>query len=272
MKKMMVIAGLSSMLLLGGCTDKDQADGGVVFKYGNKSYTEGQMMSDIKGAIGTDMLKNVMLSQMLLMTHNVSDKEIEGIKKELNDEFKDNGGIEKQLKLRGITEEDLNKQLKAQVAFEKVLKEMNKVDEKAIKKRYEEVKNGFKVIHVVSTNGDVIEKAKTALEGGKGVNDIRKFANGSNDVVEETTFIKGQVPPFLDEVFKMKKGEVKVIPTITGTHVVKVLDNQPMKYEDVKDDIEKELMYKNSDVDSVLDYVMKKYDIKLSKEYKELIK
>ena len=268
--KVGIAVGLMSTLMLGACGSEDA----VVYEGKETPYTESQLLKDLKVSAGDGVVKQVIGSQLLLDTYKVDKKIVSERKAQLEKEFASSGGLKEQLKSMNMSQKAFNDQIKVEIAHNLALKDMNKVTEAKIKKRFEEIKLGTDTFAVSATNEKTVKAVEKALRAGKSLDEVKAIAEKDKEaVVERKVLLKGQTTDFEQQVFKMKDGEVKVIPTISGTHVLKVLGKKNAKFEDAKAGIEQELLYsKVTSFDDVLKFLLKKNDIKLEGVYGDLLK
>lgn len=265
-----IAVGLMSTLMLGACGAGDEK----VFEGGKDGYTESQLLTDLKASAGDGVVKQVIGSKILLDTYKVDAKLVQERKDQLEKEYAASGGLKEQLKSMNMTEKTFENQLKIEIAHNMALKEMNKVTPEKIKKRFEEIKMGTDTFTISSSNEKTIKAVEKAMRAGKSLDEVKAIAEKDKEaVVERKVLLKGQATDFEQQAFKMKKGEVKLIPTITGTHVMLVMGKKEAKFEDAKAGIEQELLYsKVSSFDDVLKFLVKNKDIELKGVYSDLLK
>jgi hypothetical protein len=280
---------LVGVLLLGACEEPvDKAekvsnggevvkDGGeIVYEDGKTKVTELQLLESLKNLVGEDVVKQAIGQEILLANYEVSDKQLKERVSILEKEYESSGGLDSQLELMGMSKEIFNKQVKVEIANELALRDKNKVTEDEIKKRFEEVKKAANVQFFVSPDNEQIKVIEKAMKDGKSFKDIQNLvasqgANGS--VIEETQFVKGQIPVELDSVFDMKDGEVKSFETPAGTQLVKYVGSEELKFEDLKKQVEEELLYSGvSSFDDLLIFLVEKYKVELKGDYKDILK
>lgn len=268
--KVGITVGLMSTLMLGACGSSDE----TVYEGGKDGYTEAQLLKDLKASAGEGVVKQVIGSKILLDTYKVDSKLVQERKGQLEKEYAASGGLKEQLKSMNMTEKTFENQLKIEIAHNMALKEMNKVTPDKIKKRFEEIKLGTDTFMISSSNEKTIKAVEKAMRAGKSLDEVKAIAEKDKEaVVERKVLLKGQTTDFEQQAFKMKKGEVKLIPTITGTHVMLVMGKKEAKFEDAKAGIEQELLYsKVSSFDDVLKFLVKNKDIELKGVYSDLLK
>ncbi len=216
---------------------------------------EGKQLENVKGNILETLIDRELLYQKsqkdgIKISKGEVDKQIEGLKKQ----FPEKGSFEKALKSVGLTQSELETQIKRQLAVKKMIdKEIAptvKISDKEAKafydshekifKRPEEVRASHILIKVgpkatkkeVATARKKIEAAQKRLKKGE------KFAKVAKEVSEGPSaknggdlgfFRRGQmVKPFEDAAFGMKVGQVSgIVRTRFGFHIIKVTGKKP---------------------------------------------
>lgn len=275
-KSKLVVLALSGVLLLGACNQETvvvKEGGKDVYKDGEVVVTELQLFESLKDVVGEDTVKQVIAQEILKQKYEVSDKILKERTEQIETQLAATGGLDTQLEAMGLSKEEFEGQLKAELANELALAEKNNVTEDKIKKRFEEVKNARKVQHFISSDKEELTILETGMKEGKTTFQLEQLIkNVDLSKLEDATFVKGQVPAELDEVFEMKIGEIKKIESDGVTHLIKYVEAEELVFENVKDSLEEELLFEGvSTFDDILKYLIEKHEIKLQGEYKEII-
>jgi peptidyl-prolyl cis-trans isomerase C len=186
------------------------------------------------------------------------------------------GGIERYMKQRSLTMDDLRKAARVSVCSEEYLKKQGilepQIPEDRIRKMYQENPGSYrreetvKISHVlisVDEHAEAATKKKARQEAdsirsdilqGKDFAEIAKTHSDCNSAAGggDLGFIKkGYMPKEFDKVaFALEKGAVsEVLQTKFGYHIIKVVDKKPAgvaPYEEVRDFIRKYLQSQDS--------------------------
>jgi foldase protein PrsA len=251
----------ASILALGACSN-DSADGSEVIatsKVGD--ITQNDLYEEMKGSIGDQAFQLLVIEKVLESKYDVTDEEVDtqlaADKKQLGENF------ETYIAQSGYTEESYKKFLKLNLLQEKALIEDVKVTEDEIKAEFEKIKDEVNARHVLVADEETAKKVKAELESGKDFTEVAKAY--STEEAAQTTggdlgwFGKGaMVPEFEEAAFKLEKNVISdPVKTQHGFHIIEVIDKRSNKYEDKKDELEKQLKLAKADQAALLTKVAK---------------
>jgi peptidyl-prolyl cis-trans isomerase C len=225
---------------------------------------------------------------------DVPDAEVQAEVEKIKEKFPDPKVYESLLAQKNITQKDLDEKIKENLLLKKIIDDItNSVPEVAeadVKKYYDEHPDEFKreeevkashILIKVENNADEKEKeqAKKKIQElrdkivkgedfGKLAQEYSDCPSGKRADGDLGWFGKGKmVPPFEKAAFALKVGELSdIVETQFGYHILKVTDRHEegnAKFEEVKDDLKEELMFRNKG---------EKFDEWLKKEKEEKVK
>ncbi|PFE05150.1 peptidylprolyl isomerase [Bacillus cereus] len=240
MKKAMLALAATSLLALSACGSSDKV---VTSKAGDISKEE--FYNKMKDRVGKQMLRGMVLEQVLVKNHKVDDKEVDKkydeYKKQLGDQF------DAALKQQGFTEKSFKESVRAELAMTKAIE--STITEKELKENY---KPEIKASHILVKDEATAKKVKEELNQGKSFEELAKQYSedpGSKEKGGDLGYFGPgkMVKPFEDAAYKMKKDEVsEPVKSDFGYHIIKVTDikKQEKSFEDSKADIKKQLVAK----------------------------
>lgn len=240
MKKAMLALAATSLIALSACGSSDKV---VTSKAGDISKEE--FYNKMKDRVGKQMLRGMVLEQVLVKNHKVDDKEVDKkydeYKKQLGDQF------DAALKQQGFTEKSFKESVRAELAMTKAIE--STITEKELKENY---KPEIKASHILVKDEATAKKVKEELNQGKSFEELAKQYSedpGSKEKGGDLGYFgPGQmVKPFEDAAYKLKKDEIsEPVKTEHGYHIIKVTDikKQEKSFEDSKADIKKQLVAK----------------------------
>ncbi|MBM7601697.1 foldase protein PrsA [Virgibacillus halotolerans] len=285
MKKVAIAVTLSASILALGACSSDKADSEVVVKTDAGDITKEEFYNELKDRYGEEVLQEMVTTEVLNDKYEVSDKEVdaevEKVKDQLGDQF------DMALQQQGFEDEEaFRKVLRISLLQEAAVTEGEKVDEDRLKEEYDRKNTEIDASHILVEDEDTAKEVKKKLDDG---GDFAKLAKeySSDGSAEEGGklgyFSAGDmVPEFEDAAYDMKKGEISdPVQTENGFHIIKINDIRDKeesigKYEDVKDDLKREILSKEMDPAKAQEKIQKvmdeaKIDVKI-KEYKDLFK
>ncbi|MBO1625855.1 peptidylprolyl isomerase PrsA [Bacillus arachidis] len=240
MKKAMLALAATSLIALSACGSSDKV---VTSKAGDISKED--FYNKMKDRVGKQMLRGMVLEQVLIENHKVDDKEVDKkydeYKKQLGDQF------DAALKQQGFTEKSFKESVRAELAMTKAIE--STITEKELKENY---KPEIKASHILVKDEATAKKVKEELNQGKSFEELAKQYSedpGSKDKGGELGYFGPgkMVKPFEDAAYKLKKDEVsEPVKSDLGYHIIKVTDikQQEKSFEDSKADIKKQLVAK----------------------------
>ncbi|SDZ08387.1 peptidylprolyl isomerase PrsA [Bacillus sp. 166amftsu] len=240
MKKAMLALAATSLLALSACGSSDKV---VTSKAGDISKEE--FYNKMKDRVGKQMLRGMVLEQVLVKNHKVDDKEVDKkydeYKKQLGDQF------DAALKQQGFTEKSFKESVRAELAMTKAIE--STITEKELKENY---KPEIKASHILVKDEATAKKVKEELNQGKSFEELAKQYSedpGSKEKGGDLGYFGPgkMVKAFEDAAYKMKKDEVsEPVKSDFGYHIIKVTDikKQEKSFEDSKADIKKQLVAK----------------------------
>lgn len=273
-KKVGLASVLVGSLILGACGNvKEVKVGGEdAYSYGDKTVTELQVFEEMKELSGPEVVRQAIGQEILKDKYKVTDKEKKEKLKLIEAEYGSAEGLNAELKELGIDKAAFEQQLEVEISHDKALKERKNLTEEDIKKRYEEIKDVKKFIHLQTGDSKLAEKVETSMKSGKSLKEIREII-GQDGMVEEVTAANGDLEGKSAEALKLKIGEVGKYENGEVFDIYRVESEDVLKFEDIKDNIEKELIYDGLEsFDDVFKYLVEKHDVKLKGKYKDLLK
>ncbi|SHH04711.1 peptidylprolyl isomerase [Virgibacillus chiguensis] len=282
MKKIAIAATLTaSVLALGACSSGDDE---AVVETGAGNITKDEFYEVLKDRHGEEVLQELVTVEVLNDKYDVSDdqvdKEIKKMKDQLGEQY--DMAIEQQFG----SEDELRNMIKISLLQEEAIAEDVDIKEEELKQLYDRKNKEIKAQHIL------VEDEKTAKEVKKKLDDGKKFSDLAKEYSTDGSAEKGgdlgyfsagqMVPEFEDAAYSMKKDEVSdPVKTQHGFHIIKVNDirdkeEQLGKYEDVKEDLRRELLTKKMDptkMQEKIDKLIKDADVKVKiDKYKDLFK
>ncbi|GAA0447878.1 peptidylprolyl isomerase [Virgibacillus sp. AGTR] len=281
MKKTAIAVTLTAGLFtLAACSSGDDE---AVVKTNAGDVTKEEFYQELKDRYGEKILQEMVTIEVLEDKYDVSDdkvdEEIKKMKDQLGDQF--DAAVQQQFG----SEDALRSVIKISLLQEAAVSEDVDIKEEELKDLYERKNTEIKAQHIL------VEDEKTAKEVKKKVDDGGDFAKLAKEYSTDTGsaeqggdlgyFSSGQmVPEFEDAAYSMKKGEVSdPVKTQHGYHIIKVNDIRDKeenigKYEDVKEDLRRELLSQKMDATKAqekIDNILKDADIEVKiDKYKDM--
>lgn len=281
MKKTAIAVTLTAGLFtLTACSSGDDE---AVVKTNAGDVTKEEFYQELKDRYGEKILQEMVTIEVLEDKYDVSDdkvdEEIKKMKDQLGDQF--DAAVQQQFG----SEDALRSVIKISLLQEAAVSEDVDIKEEELKDLYERKNTEIKAQHIL------VEDEKTAKEVKKKVDDGGDFAKLAKEYSTDTGsaeqggdlgyFSSGQmVPEFEDAAYSMKKGEISdPVKTQHGYHIIKVNDIRDKeesigKYEDVKEDLRRELLSQKMDATKAqekIDNILKDADIEVKiDKYKDM--
>jgi foldase protein PrsA len=281
MKKWILTFGLTAGLISLAACNNSGADSEAIVESKAGDITKEEFYNKMKEQYG-DQVLNQMIDEMVLEDkYKVTDKEIDSEIEKIKEELGGEDAFKQALEQNGLTDEkQLKERVKSMLLNEKAATEGVKISDDEMKKVFEEkYKTEVQASHILVDDEKTAKEVQAKLkEGG----DFAKLAEeyskdpGSKSKGGDLGFFgKGaMVPEFEKAAFTLEKGETsELVKSDYGYHIIKVTDKRENKFEDKKEQIEKELkQQKAKPITEILDKLRKKADIKIKdKELKEKI-
>ncbi|MDA1476030.1 peptidylprolyl isomerase [Bacillus changyiensis] len=256
MKKMVIAAvTATSILTLSACKGGD-SEVVAETKYGN--ITKEDLYKELKDRYGANGISIIAQKKALTDKYKVSDKEIE---KKL-DEYRKNPQYKTYVKNHG--EDKLKDEIKTQLLIEKAAKDNVKVEDKEVKAYYDSLKGKIRASHILVNDKKTINEVQKKLKKGEKFEDLAKEysqdPSGQNGG-DLGWFEKGKMEkPFEKSAFALKTGEIsQPVKTSHGYHLIKKTEERG-KYEDMKKDLEKQLLEQKQNDGVTIQEVLKKFE------------
>lgn len=282
MKKLIVAVALSaSIFTLSACNN---ADSDVVVESSAGDITKDEFYEELKNRYGEGVLKELVTTKVLEDKYEVSDKdidsEIEGMKEMYGDQY------DMVIQQNFGDEESLRNVIKISLLQEQAAAEDVEISEEEIKARYERQKTEIDAQHILVADEETAKEVEEKLDKGEDFAELAKEYSTDGSAQEGGKlgyFSAGQmVKEFEDAAYSMEPGEIsEPIKTQYGYHIIKVNDvrekeGEIEKYEDVKEDIRRQLVSEKVDMTALqekVDGIIKdaKVDIKI-KEFEDMFK
>jgi len=187
----------------------------------------------------------------------VSDEEVNASVNMLIASYPSEADFEQALAGAGMTRDDLNESTVQQLELAKLLGDKAAVSDAEIKKFFDENKARFdtqeqvSAMHILVATKEEAEAVKKELEGGADFAELAK-AKSTEPAAQQTGgdlgfFPRGQMDPAFEEAaFSQKVGELGIVQSSFGYHVLKVTDRKEAKsatLEEKRDLIREQLVY-----------------------------
>ena len=246
-----------------GCTSENKD---VVATVGDEKITQDELNDVLVKMYGKEAL-NSLISEKLVAQEikkndiKVSDEDVDKEMEALENQYKEQGGLEAALKNSNMTEADLKDQIINQLSLEKLLADDIKVSDEEVAAYYEENKEQFSqgeqvdASHILVESEDLAKEIKGKLDDGGDMAALAKEYStdpGSKDNGGKLGFFgKGQmVPEFEEAAFSNKVGEISdPIKSEHGYHIIVVNEKKEAttgsleeNKEDIKALLEKQKM------------------------------
>lgn len=234
MRKVLLAATLTfSVAGLAACGSGDNDD--KIAETENGSVTKDEFYEAMKEQSGSDVLKELIINEVLEDKYDVSDEEVDEQIDELKEEIGD--GFDDLLEQQGLNEEELRNDLKSNLLQQEALAEDIDISDDEIEDYYENMQTEIKARHILVEDEETAEKVLDKLDDGDDFADLAKeYSEDSSaeDGGDIGFFTVGQmVPEFEEAAYKLDKDEVsEPVQSEYGFHIIEVLDK-----EDVDEDI-----------------------------------
>ncbi|MGG4028107.1 peptidylprolyl isomerase, partial [Bacillus subtilis] len=251
-KKWFAYFGMATCILsLSACNSTSSANSDIIVQSKAGEITKEEFYKELKTQGDDQVLKQMVDTMLLEQKYKVTDQEIDKKIKEYEKQFGGKVALKQALEQKGIKgEEAFKKLIKQELLAEKAATDGVKISQEDIKAKLDK--------------GD--DFAKLAKEYSKDPGSKDKGGNLGY-------FTKGKMVPEFDKVvFTMDVGKIsEPVKTQFGYHIIKVTDKKTNKFDDKKEEIEKELKFKKAkSVDQVIPKLQKEADINIKdKDFSE---
>lgn len=239
-----IFGGLALTLLLSGCSSSSE----TVYKENGKAFTTSDLVKATQDEFGSNVFQQALAYRLILDAYPVTDKEVEKSYEEEAATYESIKEFEQALTDYGTTPAIYKKDIRNRISYDKAYSELNHVNEKDIKARYQEVKEVTKATFVVinSTDKAVIKKYDKILEkefkkGTDYAGFLKKFSDDDVIVVSSSDLIKGQTDDALAAVLDLENGEYKRMREDDGVAYIKKTGTYEGQYDEMKENIKTEL-------------------------------
>lgn len=285
MKKVAIAVTLTAGVLSLGACSSDKAESEVVVETSAGNITKEDFYQELKDTYGDAVLQQMVTEEVLSDKYKVDDKEVDEQVKTAKDQLGDQ--FEMALQQQGIKDEDaFRKVIRLGLLQEAAVSEDVEISDKQLKELYERKNTEIDAQHILVADEETAKEVKKKLDDD---GDFAKLAKeystdgSAEDGGKLGYFSAGEmVPEFEDAAYAMKKGEIsEPVQTQHGFHIIKVNDIRKKeesigKFEDVKEDLRREILNKEMDPTEAQAKIAKliedaKVDVKI-KEYKDMFK
>lgn len=285
MKKVAIAVTLTAGVLSLGACSSDKAESEVVVETSAGNITKEDFYQELKDTYGDAVLQQMVTEEVLSDKYKVDDKEVDEQVKTAKDQLGDQ--FEMALQQQGIKDEDaFRKVIRLGLLQEAAVSEDVEISDKQLKELYERKNTEIDAQHILVADEETAKEVKKKLDDD---GDFAKLAkeystdSSAEDGGKLGYFSAGEmVPEFEDAAYAMKKGEIsEPVQTQHGFHIIKVNDIRKKeesigKFEDVKEDLRREILNKEMDPTEAQAKIAKliedaKVDVKI-KEYKDMFK
>ncbi|WP_336823886.1 peptidylprolyl isomerase [Sporosarcina sp. USHLN248] len=265
-KTILAISMAASVLALSACTNDKASDDEVLVATKVGDITKEDLYTEMKDALGAQVMENLILMRAIESEYKVSDKEL---KEEIDKEKEAYGdSFDLYLQQNGITEKFFEKNIKSKMLQQKLIDSLEVSDE-AIKTGVERAQTELHARHILVKDEKTAEDIIKKLKDGE---DFEKLAKefSTEPVAQETGgdlgwFGQGKmVQEFEDAAYALKKGEIsEPVKTSFGYHVIELLDTRKAETEKTEEDIRAEVEnnLKGIEFEEKLTDLLKKADI-----------
>ncbi|RDW19888.1 peptidylprolyl isomerase [Oceanobacillus chungangensis] len=281
MKKLIIATALSaSVLTLAACSSNDE----VVVETSAGNITQDEFYNELKSRYGEGILQEMVTVKVLEDNYEVKEEDIDSEIQAMKDMY---GEQYDMLITQQFGDEDaLRNIIKISLLQEQAAAEEVEVTDEELQDLYDKKNKEVDASHILVADEKTANEVKKKLDEGGDFAELA--AEYSTDGTAEDGgnlgyFSTGQmVPEFEDAAFSMKKGEIsEPVQTQHGFHIIKVNDVREKeesigKFEDVKDELRRELVAQKVDQTQLQEKVnglIEDANVKVKiDEYKDLFK
>lgn len=246
MKKTVLAMSLAaSVLALGACSnDQKAADDEVIATTKVGNITKEDLYTEMKDAIGTQVMENLLLQQALENEYKLSDKDVEEEVKKQKEGLGEN--FDMYLQQQGITEAFFDKNVKSQM-LQKKLVESLEISDEDVKTGLERAKTEVHARHIVVADEKTANEVRQKIEDGGDFEALAKEYS-TEPVAEQTGGDLGWFGPgkmlseFEDAAYTLEKGELsQPVKTSYGYHIIELLETRKAETDKTEDEMKAEI-------------------------------
>lgn len=272
-KSAIFLLAIATSLTLAACNDSE-----TVVETSVGDITKEEFYEELKDRYGEEVLSEMVTVKVLEDKYEVTDEMVEAELNKAKEQFGEN--FEFVLLQNGLaSEEDYAEVLYISLLQEQALAEDIEVTEEEIEERYERMQTEIDAQHILVADEETALEVLEKLENGEDFGELAAEYSTDGTAQEEGElgyFSAGQmVPEFEDAAFNLEVGEIsEPVETQYGFHIIKVNDIRDVEedigeFEDVKDDIRRELQLAKMDMSEAaakIDRIIQEADIKVNIE------
>lgn len=272
-KSAIFLLAIATALTLAACNDSE-----TVVETSVGDITKEEFYEELKDRYGEEVLSEMVTVKVLEDKYEVTDEMVEAELNKAKEQFGEN--FEFVLLQNGLaSEEDYAEVLYISLLQEQALAEDIEVTEEEIEERYERMQTEIDAQHILVADEETALEVLEKLENGEDFGELAAEYSTDGTAQEEGElgyFSAGQmVPEFEDAAFNLEVGEIsEPVETQYGFHIIKVNDIRDVEedigeFEDVKDDIRRELQLAKMDMSEAaakIDHIIQEADIKVNIE------
>ena len=283
MKKLAFAAIITAgTLTLAACTN-NEADSEVVVESEAGDITKEDFYEKLKSRNGEAILEEMITIKVLENNYEVTEEDVNAEIQSMKDTYGDQ--YDSIIEQNFGSEDELREIIRISLLQEAAIAEDIEITEEDLEQEYNRQNTEIEAQHILVADEDTANEVKQKLDEGEDFAELAKeySTDGSaEDGGDLGYFSTGEmVPEFEEAAYNMEVDEISdPIQSQFGFHIIKVNDIRDKeesigKFEDVKEDLRRELLTKRMDVTKVqekMDSLIEdaKVDIKID-EFKDLL-